>query len=232
MQGNDEVTTILTELSKFEVNFELLKETRVGIIVNKCKKKFQDIPSISTQCSELIDTWKKSAEASKKPPTNSSIAASVSSFISTASGTGSQTTVAVAAAVAETKSLEPLVATTDNVALPDTTEGASPRDAGINDEEFNSLFESLPANRKKVVELLANILAAGLSTSQAAVTKFLAFSIESSLTSTFKDSESYMAKFRSLSSNLKKNDVRSSYANVLFNDYVLYFSPSSFLFIS
>ena len=206
------MTTILTELAKFEVNFDLLKETRVGIIVNKCKKKFQDNTIIASQCSELIDTWKKLAEASKKPAT---VAASSTTSIPITKETE---VVALASHTATTLSVpsttteSTIDTTTTTTSTTATTDGLSPRDGGANfvDEEFNALCESLPANRKKIIELFTNILVTGLTSSQANVAKSLAFSIESSLNNTFKDNESYMAKFRSLSSNLKKNDVSST----------------------
>jgi len=175
--------------------------------VNKCKKKFQDNTIIASQCSELIDTWKKLAEASKKP-------ASVATSSATSIPIKKETEVVALASHTATTLSVPSTTTesTIDTTTTATTDGLSPRDGSANvvDEEFNALCESLPANRKKIIELFTNILVTGLTSSQANVAKSLAFSIESSLNNTFKDNESYMAKFRSLSSNLKKNDVSTN----------------------
>lgn len=190
--------------------------------MTKCKKKFQDNITIATQCSELIDAWKKVAESSKK-----SVGTSISS--STSQTTVSVVKAAVKEGVLETFTSSQSIDSTSSL-VPTSTESeaaseASPRDTGASDEEFNSLCESLPANRKKVIELFTNILVVGLTTSQASVAKFLAFSIESSLNNTFKDNESYMAKFRSLSSNLKKNDVSDKLHTCSY--YPLIYTPST-----
>ena len=56
------------------MSIELLKQTKIGVLVNKCKKKFQTDTNTNNKCKELIDNWKKIAEPKKetKKPIQSS----------------------------------------------------------------------------------------------------------------------------------------------------------------
>lgn len=53
--------SILQALQKVSMTFEILKETKVGITVNKCKKKHLANNNINAICKSLIDEWKKVA---------------------------------------------------------------------------------------------------------------------------------------------------------------------------
>ncbi len=67
MQMSDEIPVILRALQEITITVELLKETKIGVLVNKCRKKYGTNAEIANCCKTLIDEWKKVAEAPRKP---------------------------------------------------------------------------------------------------------------------------------------------------------------------
>lgn len=67
-QLSDEVLVIIDALENVAMTVELLRGTKIGVIVNKCKKKFPDNNELSEKCKNLINEWKKIAEAPKSIP--------------------------------------------------------------------------------------------------------------------------------------------------------------------
>lgn len=62
---------ILKALQKVSMTLEILKETKIGVTVNKCKKKYKVHNAASDICKNLIVEWKKLTEnLSADPPSN------------------------------------------------------------------------------------------------------------------------------------------------------------------
>lgn len=143
---SDEVLVIINALEKITITVELLRETKVGVIVNKCKKKFPDNNELSEKCKNLINEWKKIAEAPRsnpaaKAPTLAPNAASVKEGKTsltlpedTTSDLGTETQTGVAG-------------TSSNSALA-TTAVSTPFEEV--DTGFNDYYDNLPKSRKQV----------------------------------------------------------------------------------
>ena len=202
MQFSEEIIDILKALQKVSMTLEILKETKVGVTVNKCKKKYVANNTVGDMCKALIGEWKKVAEQTSN------------TAISTTT-----TSVSVSSSIA-LKSLEP-PSTSEITASSSSTEqkklrvsdGAeSPRNGGMDEVDYDNHYENLHKSRKQVVDIFAqNLLSA--TGNNASIARFLSMSIESSLHAAFPwddnggDSKPYMTKFRSLSYNLKRNEV-------------------------
>ena len=74
---------ILKALQKVSMTLEILKETKVGVTVNKCKKKYKTHSIASDVCKNLIVEWKKLTESSSAdPPSTSTNKAAIKTSIS------------------------------------------------------------------------------------------------------------------------------------------------------
>ena len=189
------------------MSLEILKETKVGVTVNKCKKKFSTNNDVGDICKTLIFDWKKVAD-----PQSSS-----SSSTSTTNVTlKNPDTIPVSASKTESKPLNITTNITSTVATTSSgstspRESISPREGIADDGEYDEHYENLHKSRKQVVDILATSLSDATG-GNISIARFLSMSIESSLFVAFpwgdnNDSKAYMTKFRSLSFNLKRNEV-------------------------
>jgi hypothetical protein len=135
---------ILKALENINVNLDLLKETKIGIIVNNCRKKYQNDKSVSDKCKNLIVKWKKIAEPDNtKTGTSSEV------------GAISKTIIKSEEKVIEKKNSEtPPISLTSSSSNPsssvDKTNGDNQQDTSLLDEEYERYYEALSKHRRQV----------------------------------------------------------------------------------
>lgn len=196
------------------MTLEILKETKVGVTVNKCKKKHTTNNTVNDICKSLIGDWKKVAEQ----PSNISVSTAITSSSSSVSLKSPELSLSDTLSSYTSSSTEPTTS-------PRLSDGASSPRSKMDEIEYDNLYANLHKSRKQVVDIFAqNLLSA--TSNNASIARFLSMSIESSLHAAFPwddnysgDSKPYMAKFRSLSYNLKRNEVCNIY--LLFMSYAI-----------
>lgn len=180
------IINILDNLSKYTINEEILKETRIGKSVGKLRK--HENKEIAAASKKLVSSWKETvdnAKNEKKEDTNG---------VENNKREREEETKVVESEAKKPKTEEPKVEEP-------AEKSTQPRKVDTNRSE----------DRKKICELLSQALGEP-KPSDFLSTNDTAFQIEEELFSIYGGvTREYKAKFRSLSFNLKKNpDLRSS----------------------
>ena len=181
---------MLQALTKVQMTEDLLRESKIGVIVYETKKKFSVDNRVHIEAKNLIAAWKKVVKpadpAAKPVVVKSSSSSEVVSASSSAQSSSGHTE-----AKTETKTSTTTAAAEED----DTADGT------------NEMYDGLSAARKKIVDVLSQQLKQ--STPNEGVARFLGCQIEDAINNTFdaeKDKKAYTDKARSLLFNLKRND--------------------------
>jgi transcription elongation factor S-II len=197
-QAEEEIWDMLQALTKVQMTEELLRESKIGVIVYETKKKFAADNRVHVEAKNLIAAWKKvvkPADPAAKPaakPGAATTTTSSSSVVTVSASSSSQSSSGRAEAKSETKT-----STT-------TTEAAEDDD---NADGTNEWYDGLSGARKKIVDVLSEQLKQSASNDSHA--RFLGCQIEDAVNKIFnaeKDKKAYTDKARSLLFNLKRND--------------------------
>ena len=62
---SDAALDILEALGRLEVTVDLLKETKVGVVVSNAKKVFANVQNVSEEAKKIIAAWRAIYESSK-----------------------------------------------------------------------------------------------------------------------------------------------------------------------
>ncbi|MES1908537.1 MAG: hypothetical protein MHM6MM_001453 [Cercozoa sp. M6MM] len=58
-QNEQETIAVLKEMGKLSVDIAILRDTKIGIAVSKCRQKHSEQETIRTVCSELLRKWRR-----------------------------------------------------------------------------------------------------------------------------------------------------------------------------
>jgi hypothetical protein len=148
----EETKNALIALRDTTITFSILKETKIGIIVNRCKKKYQESNfEINELCKQLITEWKKAAEPVLQ---QSSSASSVSVKEVTLAGQGEASIIVAEALVTKTSSVLKDVTASDlpNEVLIKASSDEASASFTTELEEGENEAEELPKARKQVLK--------------------------------------------------------------------------------
>lgn len=184
----EQIYDLLCALEKIQLTPKLIKETKLGNLMSSIRNKFKETdPKISEKASTLMAAWKKLIEVSMKEKT-------------TESGEQSKKDDHHHHAKAVTANFVQATSATSNSAL----------SSKLDQSTLNQAVNSLPASRKIVFNIFLNTLKPSCAIETATS---VALKIEEELYQQFPSEaqlKGYTNKAKSLSFNLKKNDVSVS----------------------
>ena len=134
-----EIGEMVTALSELEMTIELLRSTKVGLTIAAVRKKFPD-SQVGNLARDMIAKWKELVPSKTSSSTNSS------SSNSSSNNAVSTATVSKLTTISASTSTVPASATL-------TTGGGG--ESGSAQSCSDPRYESLPAHRKKIVDLLS-----------------------------------------------------------------------------
>ena len=201
-------------LRKIPISIEILKETKIGNSVYDAKKKFPVGSKCHNESRDIIALWKKScdiqADATKQ--STASVPSNSTNDVMPESQKKKTPLLEKAADVNESvdadddgeveKNYDSLSVTRRKVRVTDVL-------ASLPNSHF-ALTKYWCLNVSQIMDLFTDHL--NLSTVKINIAKFLSYNIEASINElhcSIADSKSYIAKARSLSYNLKRNEVNN-----------------------
>jgi len=191
-----EIGEMVTALSELEMTIELLRSTKVGLTIAAVRKKFPD-SQVGNLARDMIAKWKELVPSKTSSSTNNSSSSSNSSNNN-------------AVSTATVSKLTTISASTSTMSASATLTTGGGGESGSAQSCSDPRYESLPAHRKKIVDLLSEKLKMSTTDSDIIVAEFMACTIESGIHNMFNsdtDKTGYATKARSLMFNLKSNET-------------------------
>lgn len=187
--GNSEeaITDVLTAIQKVPINIEILRESQIGSVLQETRSKFAE-GNIGKLAKRILIQWKKDC----------SVAADKSTSVDEATASSMKTS----------DNAQPTKKSNDPNDAPDPPTIAKVASISEDDYWADDHDAQLSNTRRKILETLTEALKLSAKDS---IAKFIAQNIECSLNALHPehvDAKPYIAKAKSLSYNLKSNEVR------------------------